>query len=74
MSPLRGARRVNDTERLTQITSERAKIAPHPLACRFTKFKQNFKDPLTIPKNLVGGPKVVLGGPKRVNVGQIPKD
>lgn len=69
MSPLGGPRTGHDKQRLTPLTVERARIDPHPLAKRFTKFKQDFSAPIAPPR--VIGPRRTK---KHLEVGQIPED
>lgn len=78
--PVHWGPRVNrtgeDNKRLTNITNERARGNPHPLAKRMTKFITNMRGQVRIPVDVVGGRGTfVPGGVKCLEeIYRIPED
>lgn len=70
--PTRFANR--EVMRLSPTTVERIRTNPSPLAKRFTKFRQDFSNPIAIPKNLIHPGRKLQDQRFHLDVGQIPED
>jgi hypothetical protein len=63
-----------EIRQLSPTTFERIRTNPSPLAKRFTKFRQDFSNPIAIPKNLMHPDRMVRDAKMFLDVGQIPED
>lgn len=70
----RGAPRPVAEQRLSNITIERRRLNPHPLAQRFTKFTTHYAGQVKIPRNMIHPNRDVQDARASLDVGQIPED
>lgn len=67
-----------DNKRLSNITNERARAAPHRLSRRFTKFITNMHGQVKVPHNLLSPDRYSSGAQEDaercLDVGQVPED
>jgi hypothetical protein len=64
----------HDSYQLTNITNERCRTDPSPLAVRNTNFRQHFNDPISIPKDLMHPDRGQQDGRYHIDVGPLPED
>jgi hypothetical protein len=72
-----GPRRNHDVLRQSQITNERTRTNPHPLSRRMTKFIQNMRGQVRIPKVIDPSRATETDqqfGERCLDVGQVPED
>jgi hypothetical protein len=74
MSPLKGRRVEREQDWLSPLTMRRARTDPSPLAVRFTKFKQNFMDPMKLPRDILHPSRKMQDNRYHLDVGQVPED
>lgn len=61
-------------QRLSNITIERKRLNPHPIAQRFTKFISHYTGQVRIPRDVISAARQTQDGRARLDVGQIPED